>query len=180
MKFKFQIKDKEQVRRTAIVLALFVLAAVVVVNIFPNHGAFKYTFDSGKPWQYETLTAPFEFRINKTQKELEQETKDLLSRELYVYYDMDTAVLNRQLEFFVSDASSSTSIAELYTKYISSKLKEVYSKGIVSKNEYDALTSSSVAGVKIKENETAGKPKKVSDIYSTMEAYEEIMNDMPG
>lgn len=180
MKLKFQIKDKEQVRRTAIVLVLFVLAAVVVVNIFPNHGAFKYTFDSGKPWQYETLTAPFEFRINKTQKELEQETKDLLSRELYVYYDMDTAVLNRQLEVFVSDASSSTSIAELYTKYISSKLKEVYSKGIVSKNEYDELTSSSVAGVKIKENETAGKPKKVSDIYSTMEAYEEIMNDMPG
>lgn len=179
MKLNFQIKNKEHVRRTVVVVALFILTAVVVINIFPNHGSFKYTFDSGKPWQYETLTAPFEFRINKTQKELEQETKDLLGRELYVYYDMDTTVQKKQLEVFMSDASSSTSIAELYTEYISSKLKEIYSEGIVSKNEFDKLSNSSVAGVKVKIDEAAGKAKEVGDVYSTMGAYEEIMNDMP-
>lgn len=179
MKLNFQIKNKEHVRRTVVVVALFILTAVVVINIFPNHGSFKYTFDSGKPWQYETLTAPFEFRINKTQKELEQETKDLLGRELYVYYDMDTTVQKKQLEVFMSDASSSTSIAELYTEYISSKLKEIYSEGIVSKNEFDKLSNSSVAGVKVKIDEAAGKAKGVGDVYSTMGAYEEIMNDMP-
>ena len=52
---------------------LFLVTASAIVYFFPKGGQFKYDFSQGKPWQYNNLIAPFDFAIEKTQEELEEE-----------------------------------------------------------------------------------------------------------
>jgi cyclic-di-AMP phosphodiesterase PgpH len=52
---------------------LFLLAAAIIVGVFPKEGKFRYEFQRGKPWMHEDLIAPFDFPILKTEAELAQE-----------------------------------------------------------------------------------------------------------
>ena len=59
------------------VVATFVVLGVLMLIIFPKQGTFKYTYHTGGTWMYETLVAPFDFPILKTQQErlMEMEEK---------------------------------------------------------------------------------------------------------
>ena len=46
---------------------------VCLVYLFPRSGGFKYSFQTGNPWPYETLLAPFDFPIAKSEEELTAE-----------------------------------------------------------------------------------------------------------
>lgn len=54
-------------------LLLFIITTFLIVYVFPKSGKFKYSFEKGKPWQSENLYAPFDFAIQKENKELEAE-----------------------------------------------------------------------------------------------------------
>ena len=49
---------------------LYILTTILVVYLFPKGGKFQYEFQKGKPWQYETLIAQFDFPIQKQRKKL--------------------------------------------------------------------------------------------------------------
>lgn len=69
---------------------LFLLAAVIIVGIFPKEGKFRYEFQRGKPWMHEDLIAPFDFPILKTETELAQE-REAVQRQLKPYFIFDQA-----------------------------------------------------------------------------------------
>ena len=46
-------------------ILLFLLTTLFIVYLFPKTGKFRYSFEKGKPWQYENLYAPFSFTIKK-------------------------------------------------------------------------------------------------------------------
>jgi len=54
---------------------LFYITIVLVAGIslifliFPGESRFKYEFQKGSPWRHETLIAPFNFAILKTESE---------------------------------------------------------------------------------------------------------------
>lgn len=73
---------------------LFVITTVLIVYLFPKSGTFRYSFEKGKPWQSENLYAPFDFAIQKSNEEIENE-KILISKEAPVFFEVDTAVLSR-------------------------------------------------------------------------------------
>ena len=50
---------------------LFLSTTFFIVYLFPKSGKFKYSFDKGKPWQSESLYAPFNFAVKKTKEELD-------------------------------------------------------------------------------------------------------------
>ena len=54
--------DNEQLFR----ICLFLLTLVVIVYVFPRQAKFKYEFTKGKPWMHETIIAPFDFSILKS------------------------------------------------------------------------------------------------------------------
>lgn len=61
-------------------LGAFALLAAVIVLMFPRYSnAFRYHFEVGKPWGYNTLTADFDFPIYKTDEQLAKEQQQLLS-----------------------------------------------------------------------------------------------------
>ena len=69
----------------------YVLAVGLVVYFFPKGGKFKYEFQKGKPWQHETLYAPFDFSVKKTSEELSAE-KAAIQREHNTYFSLNDSM----------------------------------------------------------------------------------------
>ena len=66
--------------QTVFRLGAFALLAAVIVLLFPRYNnAFRYHFEIGKPWGYNTLTADFDFPVYKTDEQLAKEQKQVLS-----------------------------------------------------------------------------------------------------
>ena len=76
---------------------LYVLAVGLVVYFFPKGGKFKYEFQKGKPWQHETLYAPFDFSVKKTSEELSAE-KAAIQREHIPYFSLNDSMLLQSKE----------------------------------------------------------------------------------
>jgi putative nucleotidyltransferase with HDIG domain len=67
---------------------LFLITTVAIVYLFPKGGQFKYDFNNGQLWKYDNLYAPFDFAIQKTEKEIEVEKKEINENaKLYFLYD---------------------------------------------------------------------------------------------
>ena len=61
-------------------LSVFAVLAAIVVLLFPRYNnSFRYHYEVGKPWGYNTLTADFDFPIYKTEEQLTKEQQQLLS-----------------------------------------------------------------------------------------------------
>lgn len=61
-------------------ILVFVALAMLTVFLFPRYNtSFRYHFEVGKPWGYGLITAEFDFPIYKTDQQLSQEQKQLLS-----------------------------------------------------------------------------------------------------
>ena len=74
-------------RYTLIYRALIFVAAMgLMVFFFPKTARFSYEYTQGYPWIYNSLKAPFNFAILKTDNELKEEKKLLLD-DLIPYYD---------------------------------------------------------------------------------------------
>lgn len=76
--------EKKKFRRTLpkdiFRIAVFVLFAALVVVLFPRYTtSFRYHFEVGKPWGYELVTAEFDFPIYKSDQQIQQEQRQLLS-----------------------------------------------------------------------------------------------------
>ncbi len=82
---------------------LFILTTIFIVYLFPKGGQFKYHFQKGKPWQYENLYAPFDFAIQKSEDDLNNESEEIEA--------------NKQLFFIVKEE-------------VKDKVKEEYDKKV--------------------------------------------------
>lgn len=66
----------------------FVVAAVLVMWQLPRTAKFKYEFQKAKPWQHETLYAPFDFPIYKSDDVLKAEREQAL-RDVVPYFSFN-------------------------------------------------------------------------------------------
>ena len=70
------MSDKKLKRRLNAFFRLLIILSICVITVylFPKVGSFQYEYQKGMPWRYETLTAPFDFPIHKTEDELQIST----------------------------------------------------------------------------------------------------------
>lgn len=109
-------------------ISLFI-AFVIMMLSFPNEGKFQYDYHKGRPWLYETLTAPIDFPILKTEAELLKE-KDLAASKVIPYYIYDVNILSTQLQELTRqlvESNTPDSLAEA----ISGAFKTVYRHGVM-------------------------------------------------
>lgn len=85
-------------RRTILLILLFSLAAVLVTIIIPSGGHYMQRYNVGEIWYGESLSAPFDFSLGKTEAEILGERREVERNFIPVYkYDStvaDKAVLN--------------------------------------------------------------------------------------
>ena len=51
----------------------FVIALVLILQVFPEKAKFKYEFRKGELWQHDNLYAPFDFPLKKTEQQINSE-----------------------------------------------------------------------------------------------------------
>ena len=72
-------------------ILLFLVTTLFIVYLFPKTGKFRYSFEKGKPWQSENLYAPFNFAIQKTQDEINEEQLEI-ENNAPVYFEIDREI----------------------------------------------------------------------------------------
>lgn len=78
---------------------LFLIAVVSIVYLFPKGGQFKYDFNKGKPWQYDNLYATFDFSLQKSDEEINQEKQELTRNNKQYLEFNNTIVLAVKTDF---------------------------------------------------------------------------------
>ncbi|MEP3838595.1 MAG: HDIG domain-containing metalloprotein [Algibacter sp.] len=151
---------------------LFICTTFLIVYLFPKSGKFKYNFEKGKPWQSESLQAPFDFAIKKTDEEIASEKKSITDHAT-LYFDLDNTILkkvndsyNTQFVSAFSDTLSSDISNRLYNagKRV---VSELYAYGVLSEN-YDFDKDQSIVVLD-------GREKKQDGFYSNLVEQ----NDVP-
>ena len=73
------LKKREGLAKNIYTIALFILTAIIILNLYPSIGKFQYTYEKGSPWRYDAITAPFAFEIYKSADELKKEQKEFVA-----------------------------------------------------------------------------------------------------
>lgn len=164
------MSDKKQKRQLntlfRIVVILFICA--IIVYLFPKVGSFQYEFQKGMPWRYETLNAPFDFPIHKTEAEL-KEDREKATREQSPIYNLNPNTSTYQINKFTTalnrfrNPSSETALNKIVDK-----LKTIYTEGILQIPE--RMNPDDIQSVKIIEN-NIGRKVDLDKVYTLKKAY---------
>ena len=116
---------------------LFLITASAIVYLFPKGGQFKYDFTKGKPWQYDNLIAPFDFAIEKSEEEIEEEIKRI-DYEAKQYFQYDTNIVQEvkddyDLRVSMVQSNDSLSFDDIETMKLlgASIIASVYDRGFL-------------------------------------------------
>ncbi len=122
-----------------------VLGVVVFISLlFPNNVKFKYAFEKGQSWRYETLYNPFEaFPVFKTQEEIDSNIA-VREREFAPFYEINPEILKQKKEQFqiafqnqlesVKDDPQFIDVVRnpnRYLAYGNQFLEKIYTKGVI-------------------------------------------------
>lgn len=181
--FSFIVNRHQEIFRYAfIALIIFVIG-----SLFPQYGKFKYEYELGKPWKYETLLAPYDFGIEKSEGEIQKERKDLIDK-FVPYYRLDTTVAKKNLaEFhknYQENWSKFSGLNPMYTAHDSAMylvkgieiLKSLYKKGIILVN--DAHKGDPTRLINVLSNGNVAEKKRLSELFTVREANETIEQDV--
>lgn len=96
-------------------ILFFVIAAFAAMLILPAEGKFKYEYQKGRPWLYETLIAPVDFPILKSEQELRAERSMAASKSPACYNVEQEAMISTREELltFFSASLLANSVASL-------------------------------------------------------------------
>jgi putative nucleotidyltransferase with HDIG domain len=164
--------------RTITTAGLFICVIAVITQLFPTENKFKYQFDVGKPWSYELITASFDFPVYKSDHEIAKE-RELLLRNYSPYYKADTAMVNIQLSRLTHKQAKNLIGNTFYSDFINLKLKQIYSKGIISPEDLQKLKEDEKVTINCILPNREKQIKNISDLYTPKTAYEEILREAP-
>ena len=120
---------------------LFVISTFFIVYLFPKGGAFKYNIEKGKVWQNDNLYAPFDFPIQKTEKQLADEINSL-KENLPSYFIIDTTIhvrskINLKNSFNATFSDSlNVELKEGIKTLLDKTVDDIYETGILSEDIY--------------------------------------------
>jgi hypothetical protein len=154
-------------------ILLCLLVVGVVVYLLPRAGSFQYEIQAGKPWQYETLLAPYDFPIQKTQVELEEE-RTRLKANIPRYFSVSQEVVPNVMDAFdqyVAALPASEASNALFINWRTT-IEAMYDIGVVSFSE--TLFEEEVALV----NSTRKKNIKLGDLYADVDVKNALENQL--
>jgi len=118
---------------------IFVGAIIIVLWVSPKESIFKYEFQVGKPWSHSDLIAPFNFAVLKTDEQVKEEKKLLLSNFIpYFKYDDKLSedgesqlINNFNAAWLLHKTDSTSSDSARYSKFLIKLYKKFESRGII-------------------------------------------------
>jgi putative nucleotidyltransferase with HDIG domain len=154
----------------------FIIAALLVCWQMPRAGKFKYEYQLSKPWQHETLYAPFDFPIYKDEATLwaENEAASNKVRPVFVFNDEEMmASRNALFVNFESRWPEKTAFdKDLSLDYLFNVYDSIEESGIVA---YDNATSDLTPEMEVSIiRDKVMRTARYGDFYSMSAAAEAV------
>ncbi len=164
-KTKNILKDKS-------IYITMVIALVIMVLLYPSEGRFKYEYHKGRPWMYETLVAPMDFPILKSQAELLKEKNE--AAELFVpYYVYNNDILLNAMQ--TADGLNRDSlISGKDLETLKGVLSEIYTAGIIKRDEQLAGNDKNSYIIVQKDKRAEEVPR--ASVYNIRQAVEKLQS----
>ena len=143
---------------------LFLAVVAVMLIFFTDRNNFRYRYQVGSPWNYETLTATFDFPVLKSEEQLMEEraAKSAQKMDCYRY---DANVINQVKAAFAAFEPDSLRNA------VERSLERIYRSGVVASLSSDGAMISVRHGKRM-------EPRPASDVYTTAEACDKLLEDL--
>ncbi len=157
------------------VLGVVVTVAILAIGL-PKAGIVKYQYQIGEPWDEDPVIAQDSFPVFKSEERMQQE-RDSLRSYYEPYFRVDPEVEAGQIDSFIRcfDADLQKVIPKHYKKHVEEQLAYVYSRGIISLEDYDRLKNDNTRNVRLyQQNNSSVEP--VSYLFTEKSAYEYLMN----
>ena len=174
-------------------IVLIVITVLLIVIALPKETQFNYTFQKGKPWAFENLMAPFDFAINKTEAELNEE-KATVMKNSHPFYRFDEKLAEQKIYLFKNE------LADVWNKRFRSAaknykeieqleklqqihetigvqiLKVIYEKGIILIN--DKTKSNNPDGIITIVKANIAEEHNLNDYYTIQTAFSFIQSQL--
>ncbi|MGB5420436.1 HD family phosphohydrolase [Algibacter sp.] len=127
---------------------LFICTTFLIVYLFPKSGKFKYNFEKGKPWQSESLQAPFDFAIKKTDEEVASEKESIIDHAV-LYFNINNTIHQKVIDNY--NTQFNATFRDSLPNYIYNRLfrtgktivSDLYKYGVLSE-DYDFSENSPI------------------------------------
>lgn len=115
---------------------LCIISVLLIVYFFPKGGKFPYDFQKGKPWQYETLVAPFNFAIEKSEEQIQQEITQLKANTI-PYFERTTGLEELVLSKVKNNAKGlldTVPNSNQIAKHLNALVSQLYEQGVLDED----------------------------------------------
>ena len=172
----FNIMNDPYWRRMLLRIALVIVSVGIVVWSMPRDSRTYFHVETGKPWKYADLTAPYDFAVYKTDEAIKAERDSALRQyEPYYKYNKETASL--MVHKFMNDyAQGIPGLPAEYLFVISNRLHSLYNQGIMEQKEYGELSSDTSKTIRVVNGKEATSVS-IMEVYSAKTAYEQLFMD---
>lgn len=150
-------------------IIILLLGIAFVVWLLPRHSASSYIYQVNRPWNYQLLTAPFDIPIRPDSMSA-QTAIDSINRTFVPVFKRLSAVdenVNSQLTRALNGIDVPSSVRTQLT----SRLKEVYSKGVVDEEVFNDISTGRLPAVRVVNGNSLIR-KPTSQLRSPRRAYE--------
>ena len=155
-------------------LVIFVICAVTVY-LFPKVGTFQYEYQKGMPWQYETLYAPFDFPIYKTEEELQEDREQVIAEQEPIYKRNNETAAAEVEKFNTALRSFETPNTREGLQTVARRLQDIYAAGILQVPE--RMNAEKIRNVRIVENNSA-ETVEFQKTYTLKKAYSTLSEEI--
>ena len=112
---------------------------VFIITIFlPKQVRFRFEYEKGKTWMQKDLYSPYNYAIQKTSEEIEEDKNEILNSVLPIY-QYDSEISPKSIEAFNSEFESKwissgidNNLKEKYLSLGNNLLQKVYDKGLIN------------------------------------------------
>ena len=147
----------------------FMLAVVAIYFLLPKDDNFDRYFEIGKPWTYESVMAPKDFAIYKSDEQLEKERAEALTHlEPYV-----SLITDYRLQ--ITDVKNSK-----ISDWLINVFNEVYEVGVISLQDKQELEQLGVKKAIVLEGNSVRGKVLLDDIFTPKTAYDYILSKASG
>ena len=153
-------------------ISTIIIICGLIVLLLPKIEGFKYSYQKGMPWKYETLIAPLDFPLHKSAEELAADIEKIKEEQAPIFNFKETnieAQINKLSEKINTYRTANN--GKDMDKIIQ-KLREIYSKGILLMPE--KMDPAKIKNILIVKNNIAFD-EKVSNVYTLKQAYETLV-----
>jgi len=154
---------------------IFVAAIVITVCIMPRNAKFKYEFTKLRQWNHETLYAPFDFPIYKTDEQMWQERSAAMENvhPIFVFDEQITEKGREQLEYLIENQYvGSVRNKDLCKKIALSIYDSIQNHGVISTTG-SAISVNSGGTIDIIRNKVVSE-KTIDYVYNMESAADAV------